>query len=265
MPRKKTKNPKWLILLALLILSGGFWAVYQYWTAYQYRYEFEHADASERESLKFRHVFYNIPDGVLGLDISQYQDKIQWEKFQLNHKNELIEFIVVRATFGKDQKDIQFERNWKNISELPIKKGAYHYYRPNENSTLQAENFIQTVKLSPGDIPPILDIERQSTIQTNENLRKGIRNWLTIVEAHYGVKPIIYTGDSYFKDHLHGNDFQDYPLWIANYNLVRKPKTNYWVIWQFSEKGEIPGIKGKVDLNVLRGGKNALDNLLISE
>jgi GH25 family lysozyme M1 (1,4-beta-N-acetylmuramidase) len=37
------------------------------------------------------------------------------------------------------------------------------------------------------------------------------------------------------------------------------------VIWQFSEKGEMPGIKGKVDLNVLRGGKNALDNLLISE
>ncbi len=265
MPRKKTKNPKWLIALAILIMAGGFWAVYRYWTAFQYRYEFEHADASEQESLKFRHVFYSIPDGVLGLDISQYQDKIRWEEFQLNHQNELIEFIVVRATFGKDQKDIQFERNWKNISELPVKKGAYHYYRPNENSTLQAENFIKTVKLSPGDFPPILDIERQSTIQTNENLRKGIRNWLAIVEAHYGVKPIIYTGDSYFRDNLDGNDFQDYPLWIANYNLVRKPKTNRWVIWQFSEKGEIPGIKGKVDLNVLRGGKNALDNLLISE
>jgi lysozyme len=85
------------------------------------------------------------------------------------------------------------------------------------------------------------------------------------VEAHYGVKPIIYTGDSYFQDNLDGNDFHDYPLWIANYNLVRKPKTNHWVIWQFSEKGEMSGIKGKVDLNVLRGGKNALDNLLISE
>ena len=48
-------------------------------------------------------------------------------------------------------------------------RGAYHYFRPNENSTLQAQNFIKNVKLQPGDLPPILDIEKISNIQSSDN------------------------------------------------------------------------------------------------
>lgn len=160
-------------------------------------------------------------------------------------------------------KDRLFQRYWNEVSRLPVKKGAYHYYRPDENSTQQALNFIQSVKLKPGDLPPVLDIEAHPTIQSRDKLREGIRNWLNIVEAHYGVKPMIYTGDNYFQHVLLGRGFEDYPLWIANYNIVLSPKTNYWVIWQFSERGIIPGIRGRVDLNIIRGGNRTLENLII--
>jgi lysozyme len=38
-------------------------------------------------------------------------------------------------------------------------RGAYHYYRPNENSLEQATLFIKTVSLKKVDVP-VLDIER---------------------------------------------------------------------------------------------------------
>ncbi len=44
--------------------------------------------------------------------------------------------------------------------ENKIMRGAYHYYRPNENSIEQANLFIKTVKLQKGDLPPVLDIEK---------------------------------------------------------------------------------------------------------
>jgi lysozyme len=53
------------------------------------------------------------------------------------------------------------------------------------------------------------------------------------VEEHYKVKPIIYTGESYYDDFLK-QEFSDYLL-IANYNFTAR-KLKEWLFWQFSEK-----------------------------
>lgn len=110
---------------------------------------------------------------------------------------------------------------------------------------------------------PVLDIEKHSTIQSKDKLREGLKNWLQIVEAHYGVKPMIYTGDRFFWEVLHDHGFNEYPIWVANYNQIVEPETEDWTIWQFSEKGSLPGIGEKIDLNVLEGGKERLEGLLI--
>ena len=59
-------------------------------------------------------------------------------------------------------------------------------YDSNKNSTKQAHNFINIVKLEVGDLPPIVDIEAFIRFGNN-NLRKGIKNWLKLIEEHYGV------------------------------------------------------------------------------
>jgi lysozyme len=51
-------------------------------------------------------------------------------------------------------------------------------------------------------------------------LKLGLRRWLEAIEAHYKVKPIIYTGEKYYDDFLK-EEFSDY-LWIANYNFYRE-------------------------------------------
>ncbi len=74
---------------------------------------------------------------------------------------------------------------------------------------------------------------------------------------------MIYTGDSFFWEVLHDHGFDEYPIWVANYNQIMEPDTEDWTIWQFSEKGSLSGIGEKIDLNVLVGGEERLNELLI--
>ncbi len=201
---------------------------------------------------------------MLGIDVSHYQGKIKWDKVK-RIDNKKISFVFIRATQGDDGRDKRFERNWSSAKEKGFIRGAYHYYRPNENSIKQADNFIKNVKLEAGDFPPVLDIEKFSRIQSRRSLQIALKKWLDRVEEHYGVKPIIYTGASHYKDLLDNDTFNDYVLWVANYNDVKLPfkKENNWVFWQYRDWGYVNGIKGDVDLNVFNGSNEQLDDLLI--
>ncbi len=189
---------------------------------------------------------------VFGIDISEYQGDISWEKV-VSQKDHPVKFVIIRATMGGDRKDSKFQDNFKKARKAGFIVGAYHYYDPNENSTIQAENYLESIKLEKGDFVPILDIERLSKIQSNEKLKKGITNWLNIVEKKYGTKPIIYTGFSFYGKYLK-KDFADYPIWIAAYsNKKRKTKTvSKAAIHQFSEKVTVSGIDGRVDGNDIK-------------
>ena len=78
---------------------------------------------------------------------------------------------------------------------------------------------------------------------------------MKIIEEHYGIKPILYTGAHYYKDYL-AKDFYEYKLWVANYNQVNLPlKKHNWMMWQFSDNRSASGIKGPVDLNLFKGSK----------
>jgi lysozyme len=90
----------------------------------------------------------------------------------------------------------------------------------------------------------------------------GLKRWLETVEKHYGVKPIIYSSESYYEDFLK-DDFEDYPFWIANYTAFYKDIDDEWSIWQFTENGKVPGISGKVDINIYNGNSVEMKELLI--
>lgn len=201
-------------------------------------------------------------DHVFGIDVSQYQSDILWDSVHLIHDKFPIDFVFVRATMGTNGKDKKFRANWNALERRSKIKGAYHYFRPNENSIRQAQNFIQSVRLKPGDLPPVLDIEERPRSQSMDSLKVGLKRWLDLVEQHYQVRPIVYSGDSYFTDFLE-KEFDDYTLWIANYNFfVEKPK-KHWNFWQFSERGTVNGIKGLVDLNLFKGDIEELEALTI--
>lgn len=189
---------------------------------------------------------------VVGIDISEYQGEVDWEAVDTVDNKFPVQFVFIRATVGNDRVDKSFDKNWLGAKQKKLIRGAYHYYRPNENSLEQAALFIKTVHLRKGDLPPVLDIEKLSENQSMARLKIGLRRWLEAIEAHYKVKPVIYTGEKYYDDFLK-NEFSDYLFWIANYNFYREKIDNDWLFWQFTEKGDVPGIKGNVDLNIYNG------------
>ena len=198
-------------------------------------------------------------DYIFGIDVSHYQGRINWSK--VKRSKHPIKFVFIRSTMGTNGIDSQFKRNWKHSKKQGFIRGAYHYYRPNENSRKQFNLFASAVKLERGDFPPILDIERQS-VYGNDNLIKGIKNWLDLAEKKYGIKPVIYTGRKFYNTHLKGH-FNDYPLWIASYSAKHKLNGISWTFHQFSKSLRIKGISHYVDGNDFDGNLDQLKNMCI--
>ncbi|KAF2513579.1 glycoside hydrolase family 25 protein [Flavobacterium foetidum] len=197
-------------------------------------------------------VLENHKGKVIGIDVSEFQGKVDWEEIEILEDKYPVQFVFIRATAGNDRVDRQFKKNWTGAKENKIMRGAYHYYRPNENSIEQADLFIKTVKLEKGDLPPVLDIEKLPKNQSLDSLKKGLKRWLLKVEKHYQVRPIIYSGERYYSDFLK-EEFGDYLFWIANYNFYREKIEDDWLFWQFTEKASLPGIKHRVDVNIYNG------------
>jgi lysozyme len=197
-----------------------------------------------------------------GIDVSEYQDDINWDEVKEIEGNFPIEFIFIRSTVGNDRRDYKFKKYWAKAKANKFICGAYHYYRPNENSIEQANNFIKNVTLKKGDFPPVLDIEKLPKEQSIDRLKVGLQRWLDVIEEHYGVKPIIYSSESYYNDFLK-EDFSDYPFWIANYTAFYSDIDDDWSAWQVSENGKVKGIKGRVDVNIFNGTSLDLKELLI--
>ncbi|MBS1745675.1 MAG: glycoside hydrolase family 25 protein [Bacteroidetes bacterium] len=200
---------------------------------------------------------------IHGIDVSSYQGKIYWPAIaNMQDRNVRISFVFIKATEGLRQVDRQYQRNWQQSKQAQITRGAYHYFIATKSGSLQAQNFLKTVQLQPGDLPPVLDVEELYGVRP-DSMRSRVAAWLTAVEQVYQVKPIIYTSAKFYKDYL-GRQFDKYPLWVAHYFVKEKPAVDDgWYFWQHNAAGKINGILTKVDFNVFSGNSTQFSKLLI--
>lgn len=278
--RRKTKSKKstkkitpgmilkysFLVLFVSFLVTG----IYQYRHGFLYYLGFKTNKRIEAltekkgklANLRIYEILDRHKDKVYGIDVSHYQGDIDWETVEKENPEFPMHFVFVRSTTGSNGLDTEYKTNWKSAKKHGYVRGAYHYYRPDENSVEQAENFIKTVKLSKGDLPPVLDVEKIPNRQSMDSLKNGLKRWLTIVEKHYGVKPIIYSGESFYTDFLE-EEFEGYDLWIANYSFFEDEIRKEWLIWQFTDKGTVKGIKGNVDVDIYNGDLMRFNELVI--
>ena len=190
-----------------------------------------------------------IPKGfAFGIDVSDNNGVIDWSKVATQKKTkDPIRFVIIRSSMGNNKIDSRYTQNYTEAKKNGLIVGSYHYYRPNENSNQQFENFKKVLRLEKGDIMPVVDIEVNPKVQSMKSLKVGLRNFLDLVEKEYGVKPIIYTKLSMWRDYLQ-NDFSDCVVWIAAYSTDRRDDTivQNADIHQFTDKiRDIPGIPSK--------------------
>lgn len=200
----------------------------------------------------------NAEKAVLGIDVSHYQDRVAWDTIAADNR---VEFAFVKATEAHDYVDSLFCYNWEALRHFGIRRGAYHFFRAYGCGEDQARHFLNVVDFQPGDLAPVLDIERADGIPADV-LREEARAWLHTVEKQLKVKPIIYSSQNFYENFLAGH-FDHYPLWIARYSndepLLSTCKR--WDFWQFSNKGKVGGIPDFVDLNIFKGSTNRFEQL----
>ncbi len=269
--RKKTFLSRRYILLAVLVftlLVTGFYLKHKisfYYAMYFNKFEHRSLKNSEDEEKRINKIIGDNTDKTFGIDISHYQRKedIKWDSLSIANRSIPIEFVVLRSTMGNKSTDKHFEHFWTEAKKNGLIRGAYHFYRADEDPVLQANNFLAHVKLESGDLPPILDIEKIPRRKTKEKLVEDLKIWCRIVEEAYGEKPIIYTYFYYYRDYLKG-EFDDYPIWMANYNDVPTPSPDdNWKFWQFTENGIVYGINVKVDVDIYNGSLWSLRRLTL--
>ena len=258
---------RYSIVAFFIVLMLGLGYHYRNGLSYYFGFKSDKISRANREAKRISdvrnfQVLEKHQGKSIGIDVSEYQGEISWSYVDTLENKHPLHYVFIRATVGKDRKDRKFEKNWLGAKENNMIRGAYHYYRPNENSLEQAELFIKTVTLQKGDLPPVLDIEKLPKNQSIANLKLGLKRWLHAVEFHYGVKPIIYSGESYYEDFLK-EEFGDYLFWIANYNFYREEIAEDWLFWQFTEKASVPGIKGNVDVNIYNGDLQQLQFITV--
>ena len=206
-----------------------------------------------------------IPENytIHGIDVSRYQQLIDWESVKAMAVSDIkIDFAFIKATEGVGNIDPFFKRNWKKSREAQMVRGAYHFFLATKSGKAQAENYIARVELQSGDLPPVLDVEQTYGV-SGIKLRQRVKEWLSTVEAFYGVKPILYTNVDFYKQYLK-SEFDDYPLWVAHYLQRDKPRiVRDWYFWQHSEDGRVNGFLSKVDFNVFSGDSLAFSKLLL--
>lgn len=207
----------------------------------------------------------SIPGGydIHGIDVSKYQSVVAWDEVKKMKVQQIqMGFAFIKATQGSASSDPQFKRNWKKSKEAGLPRGAYHFFIASRDGKLQAENFINNVKLESGDLPPVLDVEQLNGASVAQ-LKNEVRKWLQLIEVHYGVKPIIYTNVDFYIRNL-GEEFDKYPLWAAHYYRPDQPRIGRnWTFWQHSDEGRVNGIVSKVDFNVFNGDSADFKRILI--
>jgi lysozyme len=242
-----------LLIASILVMLGLFG--YEWWKARRAHF------------VRYQAFGIEIPANysIHGIDVSKYQDVIDWGSVkEMNVEGIQLQFAFIKATEGNNDRDRYFKRNWRGARDAGITRGAYHFFISTKSGKTQAENFIKSVELQPGDLPPVLDVE-QSYGVPNKKLRLRVKEWMETVKNYYGVTPILYTNVDFYEQVLK-DEFDEYPLWVAHYLQKEKPRIyRNWQFWQYSEQGRVNGIFHKVDFNAFSGDSTEFRNLLINQ
>ena len=196
-----------------------------------------------------------------GIDVSTFQDKIDWKKV----KDYGVEFAYLRigrrgATTGNLYPDDFFEANYIGARDNDIKVGIYFFSQAiNEKEAVEEADYI--LKLlgdKKVDFPIVYDCEEvylddetpRTTNVTKEQFTANALTFIRHLEAK-GYTCMIYTYQYWAENFYDMEQLKDYPLWYAQYD-VKAPDFAYPItIWQYSHTGTINGIEGAADMNIM--------------
>jgi len=196
-----------------------------------------------------------------GIDVSSYNGDIDWSLV----KKSGISFVYVKVSEGTDWHDPLWGPNRvKAIRAAGLKLGVYHFLRPKHgrHGGEEMRYFIKQAKAAgwglKGDLRCVIDAETSvlSPSETHAYLVEAI----TEAKHLTGAPPTVYTGGPWWSENGGGAANYGTRLWLAAY-VSEKSLAQYiptawlkqgWDVWQYSDKGQVPGVHGAVDVSVAK-------------
>jgi len=197
-----------------------------------------------------------LEKSIKGIDVSYYNDKIDWAKV----KADGIDYAIIQVgyrgkTLGTLKDDKKFEYNIKSAIENDINVGVYYVTQALNAKEAEEEAAYVLKRISDYSItyPVYIDIEEVSgSRQRKLNNAQRTAVCKAFCDKIYaaGYETGIYSCKSYFEDMLNVDELSMYNIWCAAYEIKNKPTTEFeYQIWQCSETGKVNGITGDVDIN----------------
>lgn len=213
-------------------------------------------------------LWYFLPTGVLahalGVDVSYYNEDIDWAAVA----DQGIDFAIVRlggrgwggGVLYSDTRAVQYLHNAR---EAGLRVGAYFYSTAGSEreAAEEARAALRCLSGTPLDLPVFIDVEESGEYPdgradrlTKDERTRVIEGFCRVIEAA-GYEAGVYSGQYFYNSSLHVPALRGRMLWLANYtdssrNRVPRFEAGY-AIWQFTERGQVKGIRGYTDLNVV--------------
>ena len=204
-------------------------------------------------SYKDIYIKYKNNNTLIGIDISKWQEEIDFKKLKENN----IEFVIIKiggqpTKDSKEELDPFFKKNITNAQKEGLKVGIYFYsYAKNtKEAEEQAKFVINNIKDYKIDLPITFDWENWKSFNSfniSFNTLNNIAKTFIKEINNSGYKANLYSSEYYLENIWLKEDYKN--IWLANYGKVKyKGKYN---MWQLCNDGKVEGIKTYVDIDIL--------------
>lgn len=195
-------------------------------------------------------------NAVLGMDVSKWQGEIDWDKV----KNAGIEFAIIRCGYrgsvtGCLVEDPYFAQNIKAASAAGVKVGVYFF--------TQAVNEVEAVEEASMVVSLIADYDLQYPVFIDTEgaggngradgldveMRTAVCGAFCATIQNAGYEAGVYASRNWYNKRIDAQSLEKYVIWLAEYRSVPLYQ-GYYQMWQYTSKGSVDGVSGKVDLNI---------------
>ena len=198
----------------------------------------------------------------LGIDVSCFNGHINWKAV----RSQGIDFALVRVggrgwSSGLVYEDTFLQENLAGARSAGIKTGVYFYSTAvsTVEAVQEASVVLEKLRGTHLDYPVFIDMEYSGSYPNGRAdelptaLRVDIANAFcrTIISGGYAAG--IYASEYYMTSCMDYRSVSQYSYWLANYteNNAMPGFSGRYDIWQFTNAGQMNGISGTVDLNVI--------------
>ena len=211
------------------------------------------ADADKTEIQKLQATSGNAK---VGIDVSKWNGTIDWDKV----KNAGVQFAIVRAGYrgsvtGSLVEDPQFVANMKGAAAAGIPVGVYFFTQATDEKEAveEASAVLELIRDFQLSYPVFIDTEGAGGNGRADGLGAETRTLVceafcrTVENAGYTAG--VYASRNWYNNNLQTARLENYHIWLAEYRSVPLYQ-GYYKTWQYTSKGKVDGIEGRVDINI---------------